>query len=110
MTNQHPITPPFEIMDQWCMDFYELGSWRDIAIKAAHWGADQELEATLELMETLNIRGVEYIRNVRRPKPPSLKAQALIEFNSLLGDSKDEGAAIILRALETMPDNTSPQS
>jgi hypothetical protein len=44
MTNQHPITPPPELLDQWCME----NNWRDIAIQAAQWGADQELEACCE--------------------------------------------------------------
>jgi len=73
MTEKHPITPPPELVLKWARSsnaFYE----------AARWGADQELEATLGLMATLNIRGVDYVRNARRPKPPSLKEQALDEL------------------------------
>ncbi len=88
------ITPPPELSDE------QVGNWliddgypwepseqavitittsrlKNVARQAFQAGADQELEATLGLMETLNIRGVDYIRNVRRPKPPSLKEQAL---------------------------------
>ena len=82
-----PITPPFELMNQWykkaCKDPYNGGKFimapvlKDISNSAAQWGADQELELTLKLMRTLQIRGVDYIHRVRRPglssKTPSLK-------------------------------------
>jgi hypothetical protein len=51
MTN-HPITPPPELLDQWCMDA-TLGNWRDIATQAAQWGADQKLEAMMARIEEL---------------------------------------------------------
>jgi hypothetical protein len=75
MTNQHPITPPPELLDQWCME----NNWRDIAIQAAQWGADQELEACCEWLEcNYNYPQVNHpLRAARRPKPPSLKEQAL---------------------------------
>jgi hypothetical protein len=77
-----------------------------VATQATQYGADQELEATLGLMETLNIRGVDYIRNVRRPKPPSLKEQALHDLEALEKDLKRNGmgfgAATIRRALEQL--------
>ena len=91
MTNQHPITPPDEMVEKWRQEYFDLYSGGDsitrsiyVATQAAQWGADQELEATLGLMETLNIRGVDYIRNVRRPtNPPSLKEQALKGFDDI---------------------------
>jgi hypothetical protein len=76
MTNQHPITPPPELLDQWCME----NNWRDIAIQAAQWGADQELEACITWMDEMGLAGsgdIEVLRAARRPKPPSLKKQAL---------------------------------
>jgi hypothetical protein len=80
-----------------------------IATRAAQWGADQELEACCEYVyERLKLTTVaciaQELRADRRPKLPSLKEQALIEFDSLLGDAKDEGAALILRALEALPE------
>ena len=88
MTNQqHPITLPPELRRSWLDEAWHkypdnLSAWIEyVAEKSAQWGADQELEETLGLMETLNIRGVDYIRNVRRPKPPSLKEQALKGFD-----------------------------
>jgi hypothetical protein len=75
---QHPMTPPPELVEKWSMDFYELGEWRAIAIQAAQWGADQELEA---LLVWLRVKGFNNLASdllfVRRPKPPSLKEQAL---------------------------------
>ena len=50
MTNEHPITPPPELLDEWCMD-PTLSNWRDIAHQAAQWGADLELEACCEWLE-----------------------------------------------------------
>jgi hypothetical protein len=47
MTNQHPITPPLELVMQWDAEA-ALANMPDrvyIATEAARWGADQELEA-----------------------------------------------------------------
>ena len=83
MTNQHPITPPPELVARW------KNNWLDAKIKhvnlqdyilaqAAQWGADQELEACCEwLDERTVINGSTALRLARRPKPPSLKEQAL---------------------------------
>jgi hypothetical protein len=69
----HPITPPPELLDQWCME----NNWRDIAIQAAQWGSDQELEACCEWVAMETLESGELLRTARRPKPPSLKEQAL---------------------------------
>ena len=75
MSNHFPITPSPELVEQWLQEHWTN---YDLARQAAQWGADQELEATLGLMATLNIRGVDYVRNARRSaRAPSLKAQAL---------------------------------
>ena len=78
--NNHPMNPPEELVQQWRESKILL---KDALVVAAQWGADQELEATLGLMETLNIRGVDYVRNARRPKPPTLKEQALEQLRDL---------------------------
>ena len=105
MTNQHPITPPPELLDQWSMDFYELGEWRAIAIHAAQWGADQELEACLRYAGD-NGLSITRMRATRRPKPPSLKEQALEALAAIEGDFNTVGdrAATIRRALEALDD------
>jgi hypothetical protein len=76
MTNQHPITPPPELVEQW------EAETACVAVEAARWGADQELEACCE---ALRVRGaasemIKYLRTSRRPKPPTLKEQALDEL------------------------------
>tara|TARA_R110002126_G_scaffold268782_1_gene412341 strand:- start:123 stop:473 length:351 start_codon:yes stop_codon:yes gene_type:complete len=93
MTDQHPITPPPDLVEQWRAASSNVpaslstdpGSRRDyidfIATQAAQWGADQELEACCEwLDEKTIINGSTALRAARRPKPPSLKEQALDEL------------------------------
>jgi hypothetical protein len=83
---QHPITPSPELLDQWCLDGY-LGSWRDIATHFAQWGADQELKACLANIHTTYGKDrSDWLRLMRRPKPPSLKEEALA-----LLDQHEEG-------------------
>jgi hypothetical protein len=60
-------------------------------------------------METLNIRGVDYIRNARRPKPPSLKEQALEQLDGIaavfrMSHGGDIVCDKIRRALEALDD------
>ena len=101
MTN-HPITPPQELVQEW-FDKSPLDRGLTLATKSAQWGADQELEATLGLMETLNIRGVDYIRNARRPQPPSLKEQALALLDKAEDPSWDiNDFSIVRKALESL--------
>ena len=78
MLNQHPITPPPELLDEWCMD-PTLSNWRDIATKAAQWGADQELEACCEWLEQ-QVPARDWLAmqlRATRTASPSLKEQAL---------------------------------
>ena len=81
-----PIIPPPELVQQWMSEYYgtvvapgEVTT--DIATRAAQWGADQELEACVEWLAkpevALTGKGPSDLRAVRRPKPPSLKEQAL---------------------------------
>jgi len=89
INQQHPITPPpFELINQWhkeaCKDPYNGGRFIEskvlkyITTAAAQWGADQELEACCEWVDWKwsGIKSRE-LRAARRPKPPSLKEQAL---------------------------------
>jgi hypothetical protein len=106
----HPITPPPELMQQWCHDS-KLGNWRDVAIKSAQWGADQELEACCEYVyERLKLTTVaciaQELRADRRPKPPSLKEQALRELGDAYDKDKidDSTYDTIRRALEALDD------
>ena len=79
MPNQHPITTPPELVAQWTekAEYWEGAYEKDIATQAAQWGADQELEACCEWLREFHPGGTEQLRVARRPKPPSLKEQAL---------------------------------
>jgi hypothetical protein len=83
-----------------------LSNWRDIATKAAQWGADQELEACCEWIPELTPWDAEQLRAARRPKPPSLKEQALHELNDVYNRDKidDSTYDTICRALEALDD------
>ena len=109
MTNQHPITPPPELLQEWCQQERNcssgLDALEDLATQAAQWGADQELEACCEWLQDPDLNVDTYkLRATRRPKPPSLKEQALALlqpgeprlFNSEMQDT-------IRRALEALP-------
>jgi hypothetical protein len=81
--NEHPITPPRELVEQWSdikpMENAVVQNWVKIATQAAQWGADQELESCCEWLEcNYNYPQVNHpLRAARRPEPPSLKEQAL---------------------------------
>jgi hypothetical protein len=92
-----PITPPPELVQQW---FDGNGTYADDIRQAAQWGADQELEACCEyLMPGL----ANYLRNTRRPKPPSLKEQALGALHGIHDQGPTpEQVVIIRRALEAL--------
>ena len=112
MTN--PITsPPPELVRQWeinaTLNRRAASLWTTaFAAEAAQWGADQELEACCEWLAkpkvALTGKGPGDLRAARRPKPPSLKEQAL----AVLDDCSDrlEGAHenTIRRALEALND------
>jgi len=109
-----PITPPPELVQQWRDEKSFLpGTISEyVATRAAQWGADQELEAcchyfTHDLRESLAAE----LRAARRPKPPSLKEQALEELawvdRNLKGANffgSCHAVHIIRRALESIPD------
>ena len=117
MTQEHPITPPPELTQEWSCDcpltdpfsreFY-------VATQAARWGADQELEACLRLVEIDAGEDAydfaRYIRAARRAKPPSLKEQALAVLEEEPEDAKElivfdvDQVKIIRRALEALND------
>jgi len=103
MTMTNPITPPPELFKQW------EGMPRGLAFDAAYRaGADQDLEACCEWLA----RNYNYtitgnpLRAARRPKPPSLKEQAL----QALKDAQEgwrpvpDDCDIIRRALESLDD------
>ena len=91
---QHPVTPPPELVAQWFLGAKAMpvDQWvTDVATQAAQYGADQELEACCEALysryvntgllpataATVSQEMRDWLRTTRRPKPPSLKEQAL---------------------------------
>ena len=111
MTQQHPITPPPELVQQWLAQRadYEKG-FNELLIEAAQWGADQELEACLNWLTDrerfpVGHEAIEELKADRRPKPPSLKEQALEALQALQQRTTDPGIIEPLRsALEAIPD------
>ena len=71
MTNQHPITPPPELVEQWSdikpMEDAVVQNWVKIATQAARWGADQELEECCEWIPRATPWDEEQLRAARRP-------------------------------------------
>ena len=106
----HPITPPPELVEDWIELAKPLPQRPpnpgELATLAARWGADQELEACCEWLEQNCGRWdlPAALRAVRRPKPPSLKEQAL----DILGYPKDfwseDEVDTIRHALEQLDD------
>ena len=121
------ITPPPELVQQWAaasplqIDDETYGYELFIAHHAAQWGADQELEACCEWLEdnapAQQLLGhtwvdcedpqetAKHLRATRRPKPPSLKEQALeelAEWENVMDIAPDSP---IRRALEALPND-----
>ena len=102
MTQQHPITPPPELVQR----LYGLPQMR--AIEAAFQaGADWELEACCEWLQHdyPNI-GANALRAARRPKPQSLNSIALEMVGAIERDAHylPEITDTIRRALEQLND------
>ena len=99
----HPITPPPELVQQWIREKDGLDL---VVARAAAWGADQELEACLTEVSFLSSKSLaDKIRAARRPKPPSLKEQALKALESLQQRTTDPNIVEpIRRALEQLDD------
>jgi hypothetical protein len=111
VTQQHPITPPPELVQAWSDEALTASGMFEVKMKfatrAAQWGADQELEACVKWLNSYipGNEGDRLLRPARRPKPPSLKEQALEALAHILNNSSTKlGADTIRRALEALPD------
>ncbi len=103
MTEQHPITPPPELVREWQREAnHNEAMFPQVAALAAQWGADQELEACLRYAGD-NGLSLSRMRAARRPKPPSLKEQAIDAVERV--DGYPEDIRRIIRALEALPDD-----
>ena len=100
MTN--PITPPPGLIEEWWGDRPSGTSIARLATQAAQWGADMELEGCCRWLPKLPPWSAEDLRKHRRPKPPSLKEQALHELADVYDRDKidDTTYDTIRRALE----------
>jgi hypothetical protein len=111
MTNQS-LTPPPELMQEW-LEELDTSAPQDVLLAVVQWGADQELEACCGALDELNDGfWSEKLRAARRPKPPSLKEQALeafeaikLEDDSVRINLKYSDWEIIRRALEALPND-----
>jgi hypothetical protein len=108
--SDHPITPPPELVVEWADTIYqqtEDDDQRDlyVATRAAQWGADQELEACCEWLKGTSELGIDLeLIKARRPKPPSLKEQALAELAEWENVMDIAPDSPIRRALEQLDD------
>jgi hypothetical protein len=102
-----PFTPPLELLD-----LVSSGAEAEIAKKILQWaapilrqqGADQELEACCKVLEYQFMADSIHLRTARRPKPPSLKEQALAALEvipKLVGfESERDAIRLALEALD----------
>jgi 2-phospho-L-lactate transferase/gluconeogenesis factor (CofD/UPF0052 family) len=118
MTQQHPITPPPELIQKWSEQFEAGRSLYAMFEDIYRAGADAELEACCEWLVSegwfkYEHEAVEDLRAARRPKPPSLKEQALQALAEAdLGSTEAEWSQrfdTIRRALEQLPNHTSEE-
>ena len=108
----HLSTPPPDLVKLW-VNLLEFRSDEDVFSLAVQWGADQELEACCEVLARELICDGKHVatdlRMIRRPKPPSLKEQAL-ELTKPAGTQGayvtfgPEELGLIRRALEQLDD------
>jgi hypothetical protein len=117
MTQEHPITPPPALVQQWLGEYFGTtvsGEVSDVelvlATRASRWGADQELEACCEWFRVKGYHPEVYrdLRAVRRPKLPSLKEQALGALYAIATGADDtrefhQDIETIKTALESLP-------
>ena len=108
------LTPPPELVEQWFAESSRVGAdWPyKVAAEATQWGADQELLACgnyLKQCAAWEEEDVIEFYNYRRPRPPSLKEQALkgltrIESTNDFFGHQMKDLATIRQALEELPE------
>ena len=120
----NPITPPPELVERLCNNVSAFSTamppltTKEVAVwlieEAYVAGANQELEACCEwLVNTLwfepSGKCLTDLRAARRPKPPTLKEQALLQLDTLNADLAMHGRGCdlsqIRRALEALPND-----
>ena len=109
------MLPPLELVQEWMRTAPHLNNQHEhyhyITLCAAQWGADQELEACCKVLEYQFMADSIHLRTARRPKPPSLKEQALAVLEEEPEDAKEllvfdtDQVNLIRRALEALPND-----
>jgi hypothetical protein len=129
--NNHPITPPQWQVDAWRKQALAMSADVDLVLlEVARWGyeqrgadieaelqkaRDEELEVCCEWLayelrhKGQSLQWADDLRTARRPKPPSLKEQALEQLKSLevaflVSHGGHAITESIRRALESLPD------
>jgi hypothetical protein len=110
VSQQHPIVPPPELLQLWFEQHHDYNKGiNELLIEAAQYGADTELEGCCEWLSVPCPSYGRELRNARRPKPPSLKEQALVALHAVATGANDmreqrQDFETIRRALEALPD------
>ena len=108
MTEQHPLTPPEQLLRTWRERLFYAEEDIIVLLTAAYQaGADHELEACVNYIDNkMSGNKAREFRAIRRPKPPSLKEQALSEVAAAVagGNITPERGAKIRLALEQLND------
>jgi hypothetical protein len=106
----HLITPSLELIEQWANTAQHLDGYlayaKSIALQAAQWGADRELEACCNWLPRLPPWSGEDLRKHRRPKQLTPKELALHELGYVYNNEKidDHTYDTIRKALEALPE------
>ena len=109
---QRPITPPPELVRQWLEELYNgpvsvISPFdQRVLIAVAQWGADQELEACCEWVETECPGYGRPYKKLRAARRPSLNSIALEMLGTIERDGHyiPEITGTIRRALEQLDD------
>jgi hypothetical protein len=106
----HPAIPPADQLKKWEDKWFDEEEHADVLlIQAFQAGADQELEACVGWLDRNGyFDSAHELRAARRPKPSSLKKQALVDLYDIytsqpfpVGDNRFN---CIRRALEALPE------
>ena len=107
--SNHPVVPSDQQINEWESALLDRNVEPYIVLERAFQaGADQELEACLGEVSFLNSRALaDRVRAARRPKPPSLKEQALEAWERQMASYEETDADMdtIRRALEALPND-----
>jgi hypothetical protein len=106
----HPVEVPPELFTEWLNEAMEKTSLNAkpgtvaaiMADRAAQWGADQELEACCEYLQSeIGPLEAAHFRAAMRPNPPTLAEQALEELELIHGDAYSVGMGFDAPAIRT---------